>query len=233
MDNIFRNMIPTLNTFVYPITNTNVNHKKQILDPMTCIMRLALLFFNKDGTKISISNNKIIYQPPNIFQGPFRWSNGDNRSDLHNLCEPIENMLLWYNTDNEIINKLLKYALKGLMKLKKSYNNDDFSNLVSHSLTHYMNLIENKIKIKKLKQNKQNNVDELKKELMINNIEKYDKISRLKKTWNENEITSVHNLLNLINDENILYIINAINVILEGKEEKACAIIIELMTTIS
>jgi hypothetical protein len=228
MDNIFRNMIPTLNTLVY--TNTNVNHKKQILDPMTCIMRLALLFFNKDGTKISISNNKIIYQPPNIFQGPFRWSNGDNRSDLHNLCEPIENMLLWYNTDNEIINKLLKYALKGLMKLKKSYNNDDFSNLVSHSLTHYMHLIENKIKIKKLKQN---NVDELKKELMINNIEKYDKISRLKKTWNENEITSVYNLLNLINDENILYIINAINVILEGKEEKACAIILELMTTIS
>jgi hypothetical protein len=230
MDNIFRNVIPRLNTFVYPITNTNVNHKKQILDPMTCIMRLALLFFNKDGTKISISNNKIIYQPPNIFQGPFRWSNGDNRSDLHNLCEPIENMLMWYNTDNEIINKLLNYALKGLTKLKKSYNNDDFSNLVSHSLTHYMNLIENKTKLKKPKQN---NVGELKKELMINNIEKYDKISRLKKTWNENEITSVHNLLNLINDENILYIINAINVILEGKENKACEIIIELMTTIS
>lgn len=169
MDNIFRSLMPTINTFGYTSVNANINHKKQILDPMTCIMRLALLFFNKDGTKISITNNKIIYQPPNIFQGPFRWSNGDNRSDLHNLCEPIGNMLLWYNTDNKIINGLLKYSLKGLEKLKQSYSNDDFSNLVSHSLTHYMNLIENSIK--------ENENDTP----MINNIEKYDKISRLKK----------------------------------------------------
>ena len=43
--------------------------KNMVLDPLTCIIRLAILSFKPVGTKISINNNRITYCEPSIFQG--------------------------------------------------------------------------------------------------------------------------------------------------------------------
>ena len=59
--------------------------KDSILDPLTCLIRLSILEFKPIGTKISLNNSKIKYNDPSVIQGAVRWSNGDNREDLHNL----------------------------------------------------------------------------------------------------------------------------------------------------
>ena len=63
--------------------------KNVIIDPLTCIVKLAVLSFKAPGTKISISKNSILFHEPNFFQGTWRFFQGDKREDLHNLYKPI------------------------------------------------------------------------------------------------------------------------------------------------
>ena len=73
--------------------------RDSILDPLTCIIRLGILEFKPIGTKISLNNNKIKYNDPCVIQGALRWSNGDNREDLHNLYYPLLKCIHWYPVD--------------------------------------------------------------------------------------------------------------------------------------
>ena len=73
------------NNFKEFIVSLFETKKDSILDPLTCIIRLSILEFKPIGTKISLNNNKIKYNDPSVIQGALRWSNGDNREDLHNL----------------------------------------------------------------------------------------------------------------------------------------------------
>src|SRR5690606_463323 len=98
---------------------------------------------------IRIADNKIYFQSPNIFQGPIRWTHGDNRNDLHNLYNPIEKSIEWYDPhDNPNLYNIFKLAIKGLEKLKDSYIEKNIlgdSNLVCHSISHYISIISNHI----------------------------------------------------------------------------------------
>lgn len=186
----------------------NIDNRKQILDPFSCIIRLALLSFKERGTKISVSNNKIYFQPPNILQGPVRWTYGDNRNDLHNLCNPIIKAIKWYSS-NEDVRNIFIYTIKGLTKLKQSYIQKNMrtgdSNLVCHSISHYVGLI---------------------KECLNNNdmMQEDNETNQFKILWKETEIEIINNLLKLANEkkensEEYIYIINAIESILEDKDE--------------
>ena len=77
------------------------NEKNFIIDPFTCMVRLAVLSFKPIGTKISVNDNKIAFCEPGLFQGPLRWSKGDNRDDLHNLFFPIKKAMLWRDKSNK------------------------------------------------------------------------------------------------------------------------------------
>ena len=68
----------------------NMEKDDSIIEPLICLIRLSILEFKQKGTKISINNNQIKYNIPNILQGPLRWSNGDNRKDIHNIFYPIK-----------------------------------------------------------------------------------------------------------------------------------------------
>ena len=133
-----------MSVFAYIYENIyNKTQKKEILDPLTTIIRLAILSFKNDGTKISISNNTFYLQEPTMLQAPIRWGYGDKREDLHNLYNPIEKCLEWYNIQKyPFLKNIYLSAIDGLNKLKKSYSNyDNESSIISHSLSYYSNLI--------------------------------------------------------------------------------------------
>lgn len=200
--------------------------RKQILDPLSCIIRLGLLTFKEKGTKISIAHNKIYFQPPNILQGPVRWTYGDNREDLHNLCNPIEKAILWYNPiENKCIENIFKLAIKGLTKLKQSYVIKNIkigdSNLVCHSISHYITIIQNRL----------NNA-----ETITISSDNQDN-NYFKTLWKDNEIQIVNNLFNLAmekkkNGEEYTYAINAVEAILLEKDENVTKKVNEISTSI-
>lgn len=121
---------------------SNANDQSQLMDPLSCMIRIALLHFMNEGTKISIQSNKITYQLPTLLQGANRWYNGDNRNDLHNLHHPIIIACENYNpVENREIAKIFEYTIKGLVKLKKAYTRHGESNLVAHCLNHYIDIV--------------------------------------------------------------------------------------------
>ena len=69
--------------------NINDKNKSQVLDPLSSLIRLALLNYKPIGTKLSFYNNTINFQEPDFLQSAKRWSSGDNRNQIHNLYNPI------------------------------------------------------------------------------------------------------------------------------------------------
>jgi hypothetical protein len=226
MDNftILKYSVLGTKTFINSIMNND--SQKQILDPLSCIIRLGLLIFKEKCTKISIANNKIFFQPPNILQGPMRWTYGDGRADLHNLCNPIEKAVLWYNPqENKSIEKIFKLAIKGLIKLKHSYIMKNTkvgdSNLVCHSISHYITMIQNRL----------NNV-----ETITITQEDHDN-NYFKNLWKNEELEIIDNLFGLALEkkekgEEFTYTINAIETILMEKDDNVSNIVNKISTSI-
>lgn len=156
----------------------NKSDKKSILDPLTCIIRLAVLSFKPIGTKISVYENRISYNDPCVLQGPVRWSYGDKRGDLHNLYNPIKKALIWYDINDEEIKGIVKFTINGINNLKKSY---DPNSIITHSLDHYITL---------LTKNSDNNT------IKNSNEDTYNIIYKnLKELWSDREVNIIYNIL--------------------------------------
>ncbi len=69
--------------------NTNDNVKSYILDPLSVIIKLAIISNKPVGTKIMIQNNVIFLQEPGIFQAFCRYVLNTNKSDLPYMYNPI------------------------------------------------------------------------------------------------------------------------------------------------
>ena len=118
----------------------------QTLEPMCCMIRLAMLAFRDIGTKISINNNTITIIQPSIIQGTVRWTHGDTRQDLHHLLHPIIKAIELYDINLPYIFNIFKYTSIGLTKLKSSYNDD--SSIICHSLIHYISIVDKALEAK-------------------------------------------------------------------------------------
>ena len=99
----------------------NKEVKHYVLDPLTCIIRCAILSFKPKGTKISICENKISFCDPTFLQGTIRWGSGDKREDLHNIYQPILKSTQWYVKENEDIRNIFRLSKKGF-DLKVNYD---------------------------------------------------------------------------------------------------------------
>jgi hypothetical protein len=134
-----------ISTAVTYITNYVNNEKKNyVIEPLTCMIRLAMLAYKPRGTKICIYDNSIYIQEPGLLQGTLRWISGNNRNDIHYLLSPINKAIKRYkNKDNsEAIQNIFKLAIKGLMILRTSYTRHSIGNLTTHSLELYINKIK-------------------------------------------------------------------------------------------
>jgi hypothetical protein len=129
-----------------------INHEKKnyVIEPLTCMIRLAILAFKPKGTKICIYDNSIYIQEPGYLQGTIRWISGNNRNDIHYLLSPINKAIVRFgnklrtdpNIHNDIMN-IFKLTIKGLLILKKSYLKHSNGNLTTHSIDLYINKIKN------------------------------------------------------------------------------------------
>lgn len=188
----------------------------EVLEPLSCMIRLAMLNYKPDGTKISISGHRILFQPPNILQGPIRWKNGDTRLDIHNLFKTIQTCLNWYDTKNDNFKYICNSAKTGLAKLDACYNNS--SNVTSHSIQLYIDLIDKSISDEK---------EEVKENIYY---------LPFKKLWNTNQIRIIYLMLKELEiieeDEERYTLINAIESILFYKDDQVRLIVNNYSTSL-
>ena len=203
MDNIkFIQLLGSGAGYFYNVISDNTS--TQILDPLTTVIRLAILSFKILGTKISIHFNKIVYQEPTLLQGTFRWQNGDKRSDLHNLCNPLKICRLKYDpNEDERINNIYKKSIQGLHKLQQLY--DGNADSTKHALSHYINIIKGEDLI----------IDQ-------NQLEIYDKFNTI---WSDKDIDIINDLMieienKFTKEEDITSYLNSIDALLNGKDLK-------------
>lgn len=213
-------MFKSLNDSLYEIIFNffNEKNKNSIIEPLICLVRLAILEFKPIGTKISIYNNKITYNEPNILQGAVRWSNGDARDDLHNIFLPITKASLWYDINKKDIQNIFKFSIRGLEKLKLSYSRNS---TINHSIQYYIDTLkgslnnqgrlpldrENNLEQRRSggRHNKNRNTGESEGGNSAVNIstsvnedvenEHNTIFNKLKGIWNEREISIINNLL--------------------------------------
>jgi hypothetical protein len=114
--------------------------KEILLDPLGCVLRLGMLSFQPIGTKISLHNNRIILIPPNNLQGIIRWANGDQKTDLHNIKEPLIKYIQWYN-EQPFFEYISNKAIDGLRQLQDTYS---INHLMVHSIEHYILILTKK-----------------------------------------------------------------------------------------
>ena len=215
--------IPKINILSILSFNYNNNmNRNLILEPFSCILRIILLNYKSEGTKISIQNNSIQYYDPSIYQGILRSIYGDNREDIHNLYSPILKAFQWYNTIDSKMNKyFFEQLVIGLKNLKSVYNPNT---IIYHTITHYitviLELLDCNTNIEKFK-----NKDK----------EESPIIDNLKNIWDKDEIFIIYKNLHYINDtkdENLkkTYIKN-IEELLTFKESKVQQYINSCSTT--
>jgi len=221
--NTFLNSVinSNFNSYISNYINNNTNGHEEVLDPFCSMIKLGLLSFKPDKTKISITNNAILYQEPSLIQSAIRWKNGDKREHIHNLYNPINKFLLWYDINDEKIRYILQTAKNGLHKLVDCYNNLD--SVTIHSLQYYIKVIDNSL----------NNIDNNDNNTISDTDIYHIKLNHL---WDNNQINIIYNMLSeitILNDTNqrLIYI-NALEYIINEKEKLVHNIVNKISTTL-
>lgn len=128
-----------------PDDNANANFRNYLLDPLSVIVKLAILASKPVGTKMCIQNNVLTFQEPGIFQGFCRTLYKLNKTDLHYIYNPIQCACAHFFSSPLVkshprIRNLFVYAQRGLERLMDTYRTNS---TVRHSLSYYYALIAN------------------------------------------------------------------------------------------
>lgn len=229
------------------------NNKNQILDPISCIIRLGMLGFKPEGSKISINENKITFNENLFYQGFLRWHIGDSRDDLHNLHNPIQKISEWYDSNIQEIKNIIEVAINGIKNLKLAYETES---IIQYTLDRYIDILQNSLKNKTEKKKiidkkdmdlsssilKEEIVQELESEKNndLKDSQYIDKdlgegnnhiYNELKKLWTFREIKIINGIFSEINKkrtsqkEELEAYLKSLEVIVESKENQVLSII--------
>ena len=130
---------------ILPENNNNINIKLFILDPLSVIIKLAIISNKPVGTKILIQNNIIYFQEPGLFQAMCRYMQNTNKTDLQYMYNPIQVACHFFLKKDFIqttprIQSLFKCAQTGIEKLKETYKN---CSMICLCLNYYHTIINN------------------------------------------------------------------------------------------
>jgi hypothetical protein len=127
--------------------NNNKNIRTFILDPLSVIVKLAILSNKPVGTKLLIQNNVIYFQEPGPFQSLCRMLYKSNKTDLQYLYNPINIACLHFLSKSFVektprIKNLFLCAQNGLKKLIETYKS---CSIITITLNYYYVLLSNHI----------------------------------------------------------------------------------------
>ena len=123
------------------IKNYFYPNKNDILDPLSLIIKLYILSFKPQGSKISILNNKIVIQEIGLFQSTVRKINGDTKNDLINILFPLTYACEIYLSDSssDKYKCLFVQIIKSFDKLNETYQ----INETGHNIEQLKNIVLN------------------------------------------------------------------------------------------
>lgn len=177
--------------------NSTLNIKLFILDPLSVIIKLAILANKPIGTKINIKNNIIQFHDPGVLQFVLRYMNNFSKTDLHYLYNPIKIACSYFlerkehNTNRASqIKKLFETAQTGLKKLIETYRN---SSMVNVCLNYYYSMISNYID--------ENNNDNLFQKDSMTSLYTDEVNSRLMQIWTDERIKIVLDLVDFLTND--------------------------------
>jgi hypothetical protein len=128
-----------------PDDNTAINLRNYLLDPLSVIIKLAILASKPVGTKVCIQNNVLSFQEPGPFQALCRLVYNLNKTDLHFMYNPIQLACIHFLSAASVkakprMRNLFIYAQKGIERLMETYR---ANSTIRHSLNYYHAIISN------------------------------------------------------------------------------------------
>ena len=195
--------------------NKKVELQLYILDPLSVIIKLAILSKKEVGTKICITTNIIYLQEPGPFQAFCRFIFSNNKTDLQYLYNPIELACQHYLSKTSIqqnpkIKDLFKCAQNGIIKLMETYKNCSVMRLC---LNYYFSIITNHLEEK-------NNESLFRKDNM-SIFYTTETLQKLTKIWSSEKIKIVLNLTTyLTNNETVDTDVKSLETIMDGIDKQ-------------
>ena len=182
-----------------------------VLDPLSVIIKLAIISNKPIGTKLRIDNNIIYTQEPGPFQAFCRYLFKNNKTDIQYLYNPIELACQHYLTkpclqQNPKMKDLFKCAQNGLLRLIETYKT---SSVMRICLNYYFSLIANHLEEK-------NNTDLFRKDHMTT-FYTTEVLNKMNKIWTQEKIKIVLNLTTyLSSDDNAETDVKSLETIIDG-----------------
>lgn len=200
--------------------DNNTNIRSFVLDPLSVIIKLAIISNKPVGTKIRIYNNIIYLQEPGPFQAICRYVLKNNKSEIQYLYNPIEIACQKYlkknnKENNKKMKDLFKCSQNGIIKLIETYKT---CSIMRICLNYYWSLISNYLDEK--------NDETLFKKDTLTPFYTNEIIDKLDNIWTPNKITIVLNLTNFLsNDNSAESNVKSLETIMEGMDKEMCQIL--------
>jgi len=134
--------IKSLTPFFFDKYTSNNANKNQILDPISTSIKLSLLYYKPQYTRISIDKNRVYLQEPSFYQGIMRNAYGDEGGDIDILICSVENLLTWYNISDTKIRYICNRIINGLEKLNVCYKDNEKKKMVSRGISSFIEKIK-------------------------------------------------------------------------------------------
>ena len=133
-----------------PDNNTKINVKHFLLDPLSVIIKLAIIGNKPVGTKLLIQNNVIYFQEPGMFQSFSRMFYNTNKTDLQYMYNPIQIACNKFLSEENVkktprLKNLFTCAQNGLKKLIETYKS---CSIITLCLNYYYAIITNHVEQK-------------------------------------------------------------------------------------
>jgi len=209
-----------MNTTNLPENNTKINIKLFLLDPLSVIIKLAILGNKPVGTKILIQNNVMYFQEPGIFQSITRMFYNSNKTDLQYMYNPIQIACLTFLSKESIqktprLKSLFMCAQEGLKRLIETYKT---CSIISLCLNYYYAIITNHV------EQKYNDFIFNKDSMTIYYTK--DLIDSLNEQWSPDKIKVILDLISfLTNDSMAANNVKSLETIMENIDKEATSIV--------